>query len=357
LNANSAYAATQVDPIYQYVTRFVQTNDTRTYAAFGNLTFKITDDVSFVGGVRKSEDKRANYGSTVYMFSGNYNWTPTNVLFPIGSPPATPTLIAPFFQHVSWTPWTWDATLSVKPTADILLFARVADGFRSGGFNSAQVSPSPALPYYNPETLRSYELGIKSNLLGNTVEINGTIYHYNYTDMQVTTTFNAVLLTQNAASSKVDGGELEIVARPIPPLELRSNVAYTKSRFTRYQSGTISYAGNPLPQAPKWTATATAAYTIPASPKWDLKPLTSWTYRSQVYYDQTQDPTIGSGTLVEGNVRLALSPHGKGLSIAGFVNNVANKKPVTYAYSFYPAYYNQTFALGRTYGADFTYRW
>jgi iron complex outermembrane receptor protein len=291
------------------------------------------------------------------MFSGNYTWTPATVLFPLNSPPATPTLVAAFDQHETWTPWTWDATLSFRPTSDILVFARAADGFRSGGFNSASLYPSPVLPPYNPETLRSYELGIKSNLLDNRVEINGTIYHYNYRDMQVTTTFDGVLLTENAASSKVDGGELEIVARPTAPLELRASFAYTHARFTQYEFGTVSYAGNSLPQAPKYTATASAAYAIPVSAKWDLRPSTNWTYRSEVFYDQTQDPNISSGTLVQGNVRLALLPHGKGFSIAAFVNNVGNKKPVTYGYSFYPEFFDQTFALGRIYGGEVTYRW
>jgi hypothetical protein len=69
--------------------------------SFRRFDIKTTDEVSVVGGVRKTEDQRSNYGGADYMFSGNYTWTATNVLLPLNSPPATPTFVAPFEQNVT----------------------------------------------------------------------------------------------------------------------------------------------------------------------------------------------------------------------------------------------------------------
>jgi iron complex outermembrane receptor protein len=368
LLSNPAYTSVpndeSVNNSVNFVTRLEQTNETNTYAVFTNLTFKITDQVSFIGGVRKSEDFRSNFGATdffaasAYVYSGGYKyWNLHNVQYKFGSPPVPPDIYQPYQQNRTWKPWTWDGTLTFNPTTDVLVFVRAAEGFRSGGFNSAPLFYAPILPPYDPEILRSYEIGFKSTLLNNTVEVNSSIYHYNFTNAQISSVVKGVLTTANAGAAKVDGAELEILARPIAPLEVRSSVAYTHSRFTEYQTEGTSYVGNPLPQAPTWTAAASAAYTIPVAAEWDLKSLVSWSYRTQVYFDQTKDPRIGSGSLAEGNVRLMLSPHGKGVSFAAFVNNVTNRQPVTYGYLFANEFYDVTFGLGRIYGGEITYRW
>jgi iron complex outermembrane receptor protein len=69
---------------------------TETYAAFANLTFRLTNSLSLVGGVRKTVETRNHEGNKLYFLSRNYPWTQGNIAFD-GPPP-----IAPDQQSLQW---------------------------------------------------------------------------------------------------------------------------------------------------------------------------------------------------------------------------------------------------------------
>jgi len=361
---DSAYAATSAPPGLDSNVPSYGEAKTTSYAAFGNVTFKVLDDLSLIGGIRKSVEEKSYYSWAEYFDYSGYPWTPGQLLEPISAPPPVAPDIPPIsgLQYGSWHPVTWDGTIDYQTTSDVLLFGRVSEGFRSGGFNGVQLTtptvPNPQLPpIYNPEQLRAYEVGIKSDFFEHRLEINATGFHYDYTNVQVITLQAAIAITANAARAKDDGAELEIAARPLSALELKLSAGYADAHFTEYSSGGVSYVGNPLPNSPKTTVNASVAYTLPVGRSYDLTAMTWWSYRGQIYFDQTADPNIGSGPLTTGNVRFNLDPHDQGVWYSLYVKNLTNQKPVTYAFSFYPYFYSQLFGVGRIFGGEVGYRW
>lgn len=337
---------------------------TNAYAVFGNLKFNVTDAISVIGGIRKSVEKKTDSGTSSYFLDYNYDWTQNNIQVD-GVPPVPSTQFLPYRLSQTSKPLTWDATINYNPSSTLLIFARVAKGFRSGGFNppafiaTPALLPAPVPLTYTGESVRSYEAGIKLGLLDNRLRINASAFHYNYTNQQVTDYSAGFPITRNAGRSKVDGGEIEVTAAPVKALELRGSVSYTNARYTQYAIVGSDYSGNTLQQSPKWTVNGSANYILPIDRTFNLDADTTWSYRSRVFFDSQNSAELTGEALTTGNVRLALVPvTGKGLAVAAFVNNLTNRRPLASGFSFIPdVQYVKFFDTGRLFGVDVSYKW
>ena len=145
----------------------------------------------------------------------------------------------------TWGRVTWDATIDYKVARDILLFGRVANGFRSGNYNIYLAVPED-ITTYEPETLMSYEAGIKSSFFDRRLKINITGFHYDISDMQVSALTDVVTGTKvvNAASARVDGVELEAVVEPVDGLSLSLGYGYQNARYHKFPNSSVPSAIN-----------------------------------------------------------------------------------------------------------------
>ena len=344
---------------FDYLTRFQTRTKTHTYGIFGNLTYKITEDLSLTGGLRKSIENRRLAGLTAYYLVGTEN--PDISIGNVNSDALIPGAdnILNYDVGVKAKPWTWDATVNYNPRKNLLIYARVAKGFRSGGFNLAQYLEPLGPSAFGPETIQSYEGGIKADLFDGILRVNASVYYYDYSNQQVTFSIGPVFATDNAGKSTIKGGELEVTLKPTQGLELRGNVGYSDGKYDRYLDvGTnTDYAGNRLSYTPKWTVNGTAAYTFPVTSGYDLRASTTWAYRSRVFFSADNNPDIGDRARTTGNLRLGLEPsEGRGFSLAGFVNNVTNQHAVGYSVPWID-FTSKVLSPGISYGIELGYRW
>jgi iron complex outermembrane recepter protein len=152
-------------------------------------------------------------------------------------------------------------------------------GFKSGGYNSTQ----PSLPAFDPETLKAYEVGAKTEFLDHKVRLNSAAFYYDYTGIQLTklTTTNQVQF-YNGPPATSYGADLDLVAQVSHALRLDLAASYIHARFTsatppvQYNvpnpsfpgGSTPSFAsadGNELPYTPQWTAHVGLNYVLPTS--------------------------------------------------------------------------------------------
>ena len=109
--------------------------------------------------------------------------------------------------------------------------------------------------------------------------------------------------------------------------------------------------GNPLPNAPKWTANLTARYSIPLASGDEVYVYTDWAYRSKVNFFLYEATEFTGKALTEGGLRVGyLWGNGK-YEAAGFVRNITNQIRVTGAIDFnnLTGFINEP----RTYGVQF----
>lgn len=243
----------------------------RSFALFGQGEYHLSDTLSLIAGLRWTTERK-RYALTDY-FAASVDPDPDVAAagFVLSGVPGLP---EPFSIDTRRT----DDALTPKfginymPNDDVLLYASATRGFKSGGYDYGANNAVDAAAGYGPEKLWSYEVGLKSDWLDRRLRLNVTGFYYDYTDLQVQSYVqigpSLGARTQNAATARVKGIETEIVARPVEALQLSANVAWLDAEYRRYPNafvttfGPFDASGQRLNNAPRWSATLGANYTI-----------------------------------------------------------------------------------------------
>lgn len=181
------------------------------YAVFAQGSYALTSNLRFTAGVRYSDDRKSREG-----------------IFTIGPFPSPPLPIKSIdftrAAKISSSKVTWRLGLDYDLNDATLLYATASTGYKAGGFNdgceaSAVVEgvgcpvPTPTAElYYKPETLRAYELGVKTGLLNDRMRVGASAFYYDYTNLQLLAKDNrpgGQALFVNAPKANVKGLELE----------------------------------------------------------------------------------------------------------------------------------------------------
>jgi outer membrane receptor protein involved in Fe transport len=180
---------------------------------------------------------------------------------------------------------------SFAVTPDVNLYASAASGFRSGGFNAG------ALPNYEPETLRSYELGVKGSANDRKVDFEVAAYMSDYDDMLrrglVFVPGSGFLsLTSNIGKVEVKGLEAGVTLHPTRSLALNATAAYIDSEITEVNAtDATSLAGDPVDYTPETSFTVGAHYGFNWSADMPGYVRFDYSYRDEVsYIDRTSFP-------------------------------------------------------------------
>ncbi|PXA86862.1 TonB-dependent receptor [Nostoc sp. 3335mG] len=229
----------------RYITDF---QTTKSYAAFGQLTYDFTDKLSATAGIRYT-DERKHYVRSTYTVLGNPLLGGTITSAPFDFPGSLP---APYneLDHVDFHAWTPSFTLSYKPTRDTLLYASASRGFKSGGFNGrvnglgdvTQVidGQTVIVPYFKPETVWTYEAGAKGSFLGGRVSLSGDVFYSDYKDFQArvgggtTGIAGGSFPVINAGKLRIWGIETELAIKPTRAWSIRADVGYLNAKYLRF---------------------------------------------------------------------------------------------------------------------------
>ena len=276
----------------------------KSYAAFAQLDWEIVEGLILTGGGRYLEDRKRACGGV-----GQGPVSARTYLISYGDCSAE-RRAAPGFSNVipgtggrlatgraTWNKFTPKVGLSYAPNDDILLYGSYSEGFRSGGFNGRGTDILTLGPY-DPETVKNFEFGLKTQLLDNRLIVNLSAFHTKYGNKQEDVVFPdptgaTVTVVQNAASATLKGFEIEAKAMPTEGLTLGFNFGYLDSKYGRYfdlapiLSGPTAGALAPidksnflLRRAPKYTGQVSIFYEVPVSDSAALQFSTDYSFKS-----------------------------------------------------------------------------
>jgi iron complex outermembrane receptor protein len=309
-NASVGVLATALD---LYLTSIVDgCVQTKSGAAYADTAWKLTDSLNLDAGVRWNQDRK-----TAFVYQAQYaSIAPTQLqgnqtFFNPNTPPAG-FFLFPTPAAGILTDYTNSRTFSnVSPrlgfdyhlTPQVMSYFSYSRGFKSGGFDmrgNASVYPQTENGY-GSETADNFEIGLKSTLFEDTVQLNLALFYDPYKNAQigvqqfvetggVPQNVTAVL---NAGKQINQGVEIESAWRPIRALTVGVNIGYLDSYYEDFLIGctalTPGCTPNSPPQniadenrpinAPAWTVATKVAYTwqLPAGP---LLARVGWDWRS-----------------------------------------------------------------------------
>lgn len=277
------------------------------YSGFGQVNYFFSDAFEALVGARYSEDEQ------------KYN----RITLPGPPPPPGTDTVGPPAKS---NEVTGKVGFNFHYAPDSMAYVTASKGYKAGGVNLTLNAPN-----FSPETNKVYELGIKTMLADRRLRVNGDVFYSDYTDIQLSSLFNGLPLTQNAASGEAYGAELEVQGQ-FGGLGFNVGVGYLNAEFARDTTivNTVTNLpqlvrqGDDLPFSPDLTANAGIQYDFFFGSDVRLTPRIQWSHVGEQL--ATPFPSVASivpaRDVFDARLSFAPSDHWR---VEAFVSNFTDK--------------------------------
>jgi len=376
----AACAAAGAPPFAPILARQEFTITRPSTALYGEAVFEVTDALSVTLGLRYTWDdvKYRNASSVIFDLAGT---NPVASLVPYSFP------FDPNFQRVNQQESSGELTgrfvVDYKFTDDILGYASYSRGYRSGTYNGLAYQDISQVYFLQPEKVDAFEIGLKSRLFNNNVQLNMAGFYYDYSNQQIAQIIGATSFLR-AANGRVFGAEAELAVQATEGIRFDASLGYLNTKYrgntidpTDPSSLTLNINGNRFPNAPKWTAAAGVDVTAVDTGTHKLQFRGDVQYMGKYFFDPfgsygqnpCDQPAAGSLVLqatpeiacgnpgyVLVNAR-ATYTYDERLSISVWGKNLTDKFYYVYGLNL-NAFFQDYFTRGapRTYGVEATFR-
>ena len=332
--------------------------DTKTWAAFADLTYKFTDQFSLALGGRYTVDKR-----DATVIRANYLNGPSPALG--GNGVQLGALTSNFEGEKTFKEFTPRASLTFQPNDQNTLYVSYSKGFKGGGFDPRGLSTAaPDLNgdgtrsadeifdyfLFEPEKVTSYEAGYKASLFDRRLRLALAGFVAKYRDVQVPGSVGAVVngiptfvgVTTNAGKASFKGIETELVAAIHRGADYRLNftgtLGYLDAQYDEFitnvpGTGPVDVADfRRIQNTPRWTASGTFDYSAPLNDG-ELSASTTLSYRSKTFQFETPSPFLDQKGYALVDAHLVWQSEG-GVSLGLHGKNLLDKQYKTSGYQF-----------------------
>ncbi len=274
----------------------------KSYAAFGQLNFDLTDQLTLLAGGRITRDEVRQ--TVKQMQLAKYG-------IALGAP-------GTFAGEVSNTNFSWKLGGQYDITPDVMLYGFYARGYKGPALADVASTPGGPLRVVAPETNNNIEVGLKTSFLNRKLTFNLAAFQSDYDNYQ-SQSFNLALQTfilQNAGSLRSRGLEAQLSARPLRGLSFNAGATIVDATFRDFPgaecypgqpncpTGSFNAAGQRLPASAKFTSTVQGMYEFPVGNGYDMFVETNWYHRSSINFAVNGAPTalIGPADFVGASI-------------------------------------------------------
>ena len=312
---------------------------TKSYAVFGDLNYQFTDALSVSVGGRYTHDEKTGTVFRQQYVGIRSPYFHNNSAILLGGPRTD------YTESREFEKFTPRASVSYKLNDDLTAYASWGQGFKSGGFDmrgDAVLYPDTVLGYA-PETVETFEIGLKGSLLDRRLTFATAIFDSSYEDQQITTQYPAgstvASVVDNVGSSSIRGWEFEGRFRPTDALTINASLSYIDAQFEEFlayiPTGPLNSTCPTLvgcvvdvsdqrdfQNTPEWTGSVSATYNIYLANGSTLSLIPSVAYRGAYQQFETPSPLLDQGAYwmydasivwTDPNDRLTIGLHGKNL--------------------------------------------
>ena len=336
-----SYGHSSVVPVFGFIDYGPVTptsaQDVTTWAAFANVEYSVTESVVLQAGIRYTDQERDFNGCT--YDGGDGTWALTSALIqpflgstdPLQVQPGecSTTGPAPNFNpdpdghelSLNEDNVSWRVGANWSANEDTLLYANVSKAFKNGQFPTLAGSAYVQLQPVVQEELLAYEIGVKSTLADGSLQLNGAIFYYDYTDKQLLGAledpiFGSLPALVNVPESHVVGAEVVMTWKPVAGLTISPSISYADTEvdgtfrnfdafFGGTNSGTKDFSGQDFPQAPELQANLAVSYSWAVVDDWTAFIGANVNYQeatSSFFVDECKEPGMPCTRLDAGQI-------------------------------------------------------
>jgi iron complex outermembrane receptor protein len=311
-------AVTNLGILSAPITTFVE------YAAFTDLTWQISDRLDLQIGGRESRNKQT-YENTL---TGPF----VTAFFGVPSPLVNPT------AETKDNSFTYLVTPRFRISPDLMTYARLASGYRTGGPNFlADFFGAPIA--FGPDKTRNYEIGAKGTVLNRALSFEIAAYYIDWKDVQVSAFNGRTSYLTNAGSARSQGLELSLESSPLAGLTLGSAVGWNDAKLTEdlpANSSLVAVAGDRL-QGRRFTSNASVEQAFPLGSSVTASIGGAVSHVSSLAGEFPGSPTVSRRSTpgyTQTDVRTTARYGSWGITL--FANNLTNERGILNDWSFYP---------------------
>lgn len=338
---------------------------TENYAAFGQVDYRMSDLIGITVGGRFTHENKSFEGGQqevnglFYKLAGflgvpggsacadtSGNIYPDYMLSigmtcreALGYPTDTnPLRIYPTgINHAKFNNFSPKLGVQLHPADDLMLYGSWSKGYKTGGWTTRYTTPQTSIQGYKPEQASTFEIGVKSQWLGRRLQVNAAAFTTSYTDIQLNYQVGTSPTIANVGSARIKGLELEVVARPIPPLTVNAAVGYTDAYYTalnpavaaasgpsEYQAGAV--VGGPLPKTPKWKVNVGPRLELPIGNGGALVVQGDYTYTSAMANNVERTYALIRGSTSMVNASIAYTDPSDHYTVTVGASNLTNTR-------------------------------
>ncbi len=312
-------------------------------ALYVDASIKLTERLTFNGGLRYT-DEEIDHAS--YFF-----FDESEAGFP--ARPGFPDSASNDYKNVSGR-----LLLDFQMTDDLLFYGGISTGFKAGGIQSTSDGIAP----YDEEELVSYEIGFKTMLVDGRVRFNGSVFRYDYSDLQV---FAFVIVDgigfstiSNAADATNFGAELELQWLPTDNLFVNLGLGILNTEYEDFILPSGDFSGNEITMSPELTLNGLIQYDIQLGDNGVITLQTDFNYQDEVWFDALNNPLLSEDAYWLWNARVSWTSTDEKWEVAAFGRNLGDEQYMVYAFdlSFF-GFNEEMLGTPRAYGIDATFRY
>ena len=335
-------------------------------AAFGEATYKITDELSVIGGLRYTYERKTatqtanatNFGTRVRndFFGASALYAPFGAPDPFAG--IGEGVIHAFDLARTENAVTFSGGLQYKPNSDALFYISASSGFKAGGFNSFALGADPNEAEYEPETAKGGEIGAKLSLLNNRAEINFAAFYTKFKNIQTAIfTGSTSFIVENAAAATSKGIEVNGRLAITDNLQLSASGAFVDFKFDSFPNaacvieqlfayriatnqplatiqqcsaaGSNDLKGRTSENTPRFSATFGISHTLPIG-RYQLRTIGDVIYRTEQFREADLDPTLLQPAYAKVNLAIAFGPEAGPWEISVVAKNLFDKDTFSY---------------------------
>ncbi len=326
-------------------------------AVFLHTVFHATDKLNLTGGIRYTKDQK-----TYTYFRRNPDGTiPPACDFAAGPPTANfqpPNCLLVGLFNISdtfkGTRTDWRVAADYQWTDHLMTYAQVGTGYKGGGVNPRPFfgpSAGPVLNQlgsFNPETLRSYEVGFKTDLFEQHVRLNGALFYNQYNNIILSLSAcpgPPCAKPVNAGRAHVKGFELETEIHPTEAFLIDGSISYLNFNYTFLAPSTNITLGMVTPYTPEWKWALGAQYDVSLGSAGKVTARIDGAYQSHIYTQAINNVTNQIDGYFLANAKVTWVPEDSKWTMSFEIQNLTDK------YYFTSIFDSHNFSSGGTISA------
>ena len=196
----------------------------RDYAAFGEVSFDITPQLTATAGGRFYKYDNTLVG--FFGYSAGYS-SRTGVAACFGAAQVDGSPCTNVDKRTKDNGFIHRLNLTYKPNDDMLFYTTWSRGFRPGGINRRG-----NLPPYAPDFITNYEAGMKLSFMDNRVRFNAAAYRLDWDGIQLSFLgANGLTEIRNAGNARIHGAEFDLYVRPAVGFTINAGAAFNNAKL------------------------------------------------------------------------------------------------------------------------------